>query len=288
MANAPQEINVVPAPSPSAELEAFAEALRAVPGIAEAQSDDLSRYSMLPYCVLAAVFSINARYAAVRNAVRRYRKHYKLPSTREADVLPGEEELTITQFIGHIDEIGAERFAREVLKNEMRTSTTSGILKAQAARDYAQVLQARGIERKPDVLAYADQAELETALRKVHGQSSGISTDYFFMNVGDTTRVKPDRWILGFLAQALGRKVTLAEAYEMFRAVVPLLTEEYPGITPRALDLAVWKALSEKGGAAVKASGSREALERQIAFTEARLVRLRKKLAQVEGDTTPS
>ncbi len=83
--------------------------------------------------------------------------------------------------------------------------------------------------------------ELELDLGRVHGQASGISTDYFLMNVGDTMRVKPDRWVIGFLVRALGHSISQTDAQLLFQEVCPLLKTDYPGITPRALDLAVWE-----------------------------------------------
>jgi hypothetical protein len=270
---------VNPAPS---ELEALAAALRALPEMDGAQERDTHRYPDLPTCVLAAVFSINARYSVVKSTIARYRAYYGLMSNGSRTTGP---EPTVSEFIERIDAVGPAAFASDVLKNRMRTSSRSGILKTEAVRDYAAVLLAHGIELMADVSAYAEVDRLERDLRAVHGQSSGISTHYFFMNTGDTSRVKPDRWVIAFLERSLGRNVSQADAQALFVAVCPLLDNEYPGITPRALDLAVWEALSAARPArsAPDPESRRRRLERQIATTETRLTALRAALAKLES-----
>ena len=132
-----------------------------------------------------------------------------------------------------------------------------------------------------DVLASQDVAKLEQSLRQVHGQRSGISTDYFMMNVGDVNRVKPDRRVIGFLRDALGRTVSQSEAQSLVIAVCPEFTTEYPGITPRALDLAVWEWESNWNDSAPSTLTMRQDLEQRIVATERRLEHLRQRLKQL-------
>lgn len=270
-------------PASPSDIELLAAALRQVPGLSDAVARDKKRYSSLPYCVLAAIFSINARYTTVIAAVRRYRDYYHLPPIGIEDVPPNTPEPTVSDLISQVEAIGADEFASNVLKNRGRTSSKSGILKAQAAYDYAKVLRSYGIEVIADVLACQDLAKLETALRQVHGQASGVSTDYFMMNVGDMNRVKPDRRVIGFLHDALGRTVSQAEAQSLFIEVCPAFTKEYPGMTPRALDLVVWEWKSNWNDAAPSTLSKRQALELRIAATEQRLERLRQRLKQLDS-----
>jgi hypothetical protein len=249
----------------------------------EAVSRDKKRYSNLTSCILAAVFSINARYKVVIATLKRYRAFYDLPPPGVPNGPAGTGEPRVSEFISQVEAQGVEDFAANVLHNRMRTSSKGGVLKAQAALDFARVLQRYGIEEISQVLTCPKLAELELDLRRVHGQSSGISTDYFMMNVGDTHRVKPDRWVIGFLVDTLNRSVSQAEAQLLFKAVCPELATEYPGITPRALDLAVWKWKSNWNDTAAGTGSKRQALERQIAATEQRLERLRRRLKQIDG-----
>jgi len=249
----------------------------------EAVIRDKKRYSNLTSCILAAVFSINARYKVVIATLKRYRAFYDLPPPGVPQVPTGIGEPSVSEFISQIEARGVEDFAANVLHNRMRTSSKGGVLKAQAALDFARVLQCYGIEEISQVLTCPKLADLELALRRVHGQSSGISTDYFMMNVGDTNRVKVDRWVIGFLKDALSRSsVSQAEAQLLFRAVCPELATEYPGITPRALDLAVWEWKSNWNDTAAGTSSKRQSLERQIAAAEQRLERLRRRLKQID------
>jgi len=206
-----------------------------------------------------------------------------LPPVGAPDVPIGTPEPTVSDFISQVESLGVDAFAATVLRNRMRTSSTNGVLKAQAALDYARVLHAYGIETIAQVLSHPKLTEIELDLRRVHGQSSGISTDYFLMNVGDTNRVKPDRWVIGFLAEVLGRSVSQADAQLLFQQVAPLLTTDYPDITPRALDLAVWewKSSWNKTTTPPGAESKRQALERRIAAAERRLQHLRERLKKL-------
>jgi hypothetical protein len=248
----------------------------------EAVSRDKRRYSNLTSCILAAVFSINARYKVVIATLKRYRAFYNLPPLGVPHIDGGPGEPSVSDFISQVEAYGVEEFAANVLGNRMRTSSKGGVLKAQAALDFARVLQRYGIEEISQVLTCPTLAQLELDLRRVHGQASGISTDYFMMNVGDTDRVKPDRWVIGFLVDALHRSVSQAEAQLLFRAVCPELATEYPGITPRALDLAVWEWKSNWSDTSTAAGSERQTLERRIAATELRLERLRRRLKQID------
>lgn len=108
-----------------------------MPGLHEAVERDQKRYSNLAYCILAAVFSINARYTAVLAAVERYRRYYGLPPVGIMDVPDGTPEPPLSMFIAQVEGMGVEAFASDVLHNRMRTSSRNGVLKAQAALDYA-------------------------------------------------------------------------------------------------------------------------------------------------------
>lgn len=77
----------------------------------------------------------------VRDAIDRYRQRYDLPPLRRLDVEARLPEPTVSDFIGHVEAVGVEKFAADVLRNRMRTSSRSGILKAAAALDYTRILR---------------------------------------------------------------------------------------------------------------------------------------------------
>ena len=139
------------APTSLSEIQVLAAALRQVPGLHEAVSRDKKRYSNLTSCILAAVFSINARYKVVIATVERYRAFYDLPPLGVPDVPAGTGEPSVSEFISQIEArgigaLGVEDFATNVLHNRMCTSSKGGVLKAQAALDFARVLRRYGIE----------------------------------------------------------------------------------------------------------------------------------------------
>jgi hypothetical protein len=202
---------------------------------------DEYRYAHVSLCVLDAVFSIGVRYAAIAATVRRYARWASLALSRVGSALPARAaQQPLGAFVAHVADLGPERFAGEVASNRQRTSTRSGILKAEAALRFAQALSAAGVTHFQDVAGAAHEPDLDAALRAIPGQGSGISVAYFFMLAGDDQLVKPDRMILRFLAAALGRNVTIKEAQGLVAQACEILVLEHPHLTPRALDHAIW------------------------------------------------
>ena len=124
--------------------------------------------------------------------------------------------------------------------NRQRTSTTNGVLKAEAVLREARILEDEGVEVPAD-LAGADQERLDHLQGRwstVPGQASGVSWRAFAMLVG-LPEVKPDRMIRRFVAAALGRPretaVGVDEAHNLVMAAAARL-----GVSPRALDHAIW------------------------------------------------
>jgi hypothetical protein len=202
---------------------------------------DEYRYAHLSLCVLDAVFSIGVRYQATAATVRRYARWASLVLTRGGSALPTRAaQQPLGAFVAHVADLGPERFAREVASNRQRTSTRSGILKAEAALRFARALGAAGVTHFQDVAGVAHDPALDAALRAIPGQGSGISVAYFFMLAGDDQLVKPDRMLLRFLAAALARNVTVKEAQDLVAGACEILALEHPHLTPRSLDHAIW------------------------------------------------
>ncbi len=131
--------------------------------------------------------------------------------------------------------------AAEVYKNRQRTSSRGGVLKAEAAYRFACVLRDHGVERFQDLSVVANSAELERDIKAVHGHGSGISLQFFWMLAGTDDLIKPDRMILRFLEQVLGRKVSSQESLSILRTACAVLRADCPGMTPRLLDYKVWE-----------------------------------------------
>jgi hypothetical protein len=202
---------------------------------------DEYRYAHLSLCVLDAVFSIGVRYEGTAAVVRRYAEWANIGLSRQHTELPPiDEQQPIGEFIDHMEERSPERFAAEVVRNRQRTSSRGGILKAEAALRFARTLDTAGIRFLQDVTSAAQDEKLDSVLRAIPGQGSGISVGYFFMLAGDDNLVKPDRMIVRYVGKAVGRTVSVHEAADAVLAACQLLKTDFAALTPRSLDHAIW------------------------------------------------
>ncbi|HEV2778257.1 MAG TPA: hypothetical protein VGX25_02550 [Actinophytocola sp.] len=203
------------------------------------------RWAHLSLCVLDAVFSINARYGGVVRVCHRHAEHAGLtePLLPVADVDQvvgtGRKEPVI-RFVELGHQLGPEHLAGQVLRNRGRTSARGGILKADAAIQYAQILATAAIRRLGDVAALLVSpdtlTEVEAALRTVPGHGRGAHLSYLWMLAGDDQHVKPDRMVLRWLTHHLGRDVDVPEARTLLTQIANHL-----GHTPWELDHAIWR-----------------------------------------------
>jgi len=197
------------------------------------------KYHSLPFCVIDTVFSIGARYASTEKTVARFCDYFQLPRislTRP----PRHEQFTISAFIKLHERFSSEQMAVQVYRNRQRTSTRSGILKAEAALRFAQVLQAFGVETFEDAEKVIGNRAFEQEIAQIPGQRSGISTRYFYMLAGDENYIKPDRMIARFIWSALGQKFSVEDSHALIIQTHQLLSIEFPHLTPRSLDHAIW------------------------------------------------
>jgi len=127
---------------------------------------------------------------------------------------------------------GANGFIHGIAKNRQRTSTLSGILKAEAVLSAAQGIESLGLVTPIEVVRSQDL--VEEVWVKIKGQGSGISFGYFMMLLGQEG-VKPDRMIIRFLEGALSRKVSPDEARKTLAEVAGKLN-----LSQIQLDHAIW------------------------------------------------
>jgi hypothetical protein len=93
-----------------------------------------------------------------------------------------------------------------------------------------------------DLLANPDAlATVEEALRTVPGHGNGARLSYLWMLTGDDQNIKPDRMVLRWSSNHLGRAVSVPEA----RALLPQIANHL-GCTPWELDNAIWRRQSGK------------------------------------------
>jgi hypothetical protein len=202
-------------------------------------------YPHLIMCVLDAIFSINALYdPTVKNVVSRYCSYYKIsrPKINKGEFLPPGDQERISDFVARVKEIGWERMAVTVFQNQQRTSTTNGILKAEAAYRVAVILKKYGVEYFQDVPTIWDNKDFESEFLSIKGQKEGISLSYFWMLSGDENSVKPDRRLVEFLSDALGRKVSSADTTNLVVQAANNLT-----LPPALLDYGIWDFQRKQG-----------------------------------------
>lgn len=207
-------------------------------------------YKSLPLCIVDAVYSIGVRYEGVKNVVDRYCARFNLQRTRTTKSLfsPVHEQESISAFCENTERIGPVNMAEEVYRNRQRTSARNGILKADAVYRFAIVLRKYNIEYLQDMSGAVENIALEKDIRSIPGQASGISLKYFFMLAGSDDIIKPDRMILAFLGEALGRPVSMSEAQDLLSAAAKQLRVNYPNLTPRLLDHEIWKYQRDQRG----------------------------------------
>ena len=209
-----------------------------------ARLSDEYYYDSIPQCIIDAVYSIGANYSSTRNTVIRYcdrkgvTRLYAIPGTPS-------DAHKVENLIDNIDSCTDGLFgADELFENKQKTSTKNGILKAEAVRRFAKTLFDNGIKTIADIReASADDiARIETQIKTIPGQKSGISFSYFLMLSGNEDHMKIDRWLLRFVGEALDipNYSNVGQAYIDLLAVCEELKITYPDLTPRVLDHTIW------------------------------------------------
>jgi hypothetical protein len=219
-------------------------AIAHLPNLAKAELSPSYFYHSLPLCMIDAVFSIGVRYGTVENVIQAWCLA-RDPVWQKYRV-EGLARFTIEDFLEYTAGFGGEALANRFFGgNRQRTSTRSGILKADATILYAKALKSAGISDFDDIRTPEKADKARSAARNVPGHASGISFDYFQMLSGDDNFVKADRMVRRFVANAAGISPwTLIEpvkAGQAVREACALLQAEYPNLTPRLLDHAIWK-----------------------------------------------
>jgi hypothetical protein len=203
---------------------------------------DEYRYASLPLCVVDAVFSIGVRYTSTQKVVSNlceYAGWTRFFASREAR---GAGEYGKGDLNSMFDKFGAEGMAESVFQNRQRTSSRSGILKAEAVLLYCRTLIKAGINDFPD-LDVERREYAEAIILGLPGQSSGIAFDYFMMLAGDDNLIKPDRMVQRYVAHALDLDSVPQprQAAILVRLAAKELRTRGQLWTPLSLDNAIWR-----------------------------------------------
>lgn len=197
------------------------------------------QYAHLALCVVDSVYSLGVRYESVERTVADCCGRLRWEQDRKKAIV----EHSISEFLNILSpyENRWEALADEVFRNRQRTSTRSGILKAEAVYRFAKTLQQFRIETFAHALNFTQRDSLRRAITSIRGQGSGLSFNYFLILAGDTSAVKVDRMVTRFVADALGVRTVSPEACErLIRDAVSILRPEFPRLTPSLLDHAIW------------------------------------------------
>jgi len=206
-------------------------------------------YQSLSLCVIDAVFSIGVRYSCVQNVVSRYCQYFGVRQFRRnrTSAPPScEEQESISSLLERFPNRGCGGMTEEVFKNWQRTSPVNGILKTEAVLEFADVLVKHRIEYFQHIPIAVVNDELEHDIRRIPGQTSGKSLWYFWMLAGEDGFAKPDRHILEFLKDALGRTVSAEQVQALLDVATDYLRFSFPDMTVRLLDNEIWKYQRER------------------------------------------
>lgn len=205
-------------------------------------------YSSMPLCAVDAVFSINARYEAVKNVMINVCNYLGIAEfAKQPHEFPSKEfQLSTTKFLEKLKSKNYDQLADDVYKNHQRTSPRNGILKAEATVKFLKVLQNFKAEYFQDIAKLINDKEFEKAIKEIPGQASGISLKYFFMLAGDDNTIKPDRMIKRFLYNITGTEFGDIQCQEIISSVTEKLNDNHLTtlnnikITPKQLDHIIW------------------------------------------------
>lgn len=222
------------------EIEKIAQFCKDNLDLKNATLGDEYYYSSLPLCVIDSVFSIGVIYTATRNTVIRFCKYFGIEPIYNRERQPLTAQMSITEFIKKYDECGLELMTNEVYRNRQKTSPKNGILKSDAVLRFSQVLQQFGVEYLRDVEKIIGLSEFEEKIKNIPGQKSGISLRYFYMLAGSEDFVKPDRMMERFILSAINKRLSIDETQIAITEAHKTLVPDYPGLTLKTLDHAIW------------------------------------------------
>ena len=198
----------------------------------------------LPICIFDAVFSIGIRYEMARKAWINYSKYFNLAFKEMQNFENGEidnNEHTIDDFIKNFHSFkNVDDFLSQTGVSRHRTSSRNGILKIEAVFQIAEIMKSLGINTVQDFRSYPDRKDLDDKIRNVKGQRSGIMLKYLYMLAGSPDICKPDRHIMYFY-KTYYPDIEQNQIQELMNQTVKCLKPDYPDLTVRMLDNAIWK-----------------------------------------------
>lgn len=189
----------------------------------------------LALCVIDSVQSTGVTYSSVENVVARYRAY-----RREQGGDPNRDG--VAELLATFAELDGPAGWAKKIGNSNRTSTRGGVLKSEAIRDAARVLDREGIRDTDSIRKLAqDGAQLEQVRKAwcaVKGQRSGI-TWHYMLTLAGIPGVKPDRMICRFVADSL--ELSRPGVTPPFALAILTAAAKEMGMSPTNLDHGVWQ-----------------------------------------------
>jgi hypothetical protein len=196
-------------------------------------------YQSLVLNIIDAVFSISVKYESTLKVVERFANHVNI------DVEKG--SYSLNDFDIDFGSYDYETLANNVFKNRQRTSSTNGILKAEAVFRYIKTLLSFNINNKDDLLKHPNKDAIREKIALIPGHRSGIAFAYLLMLSGDTSTFKPDRHMYNFFGNFLGYGVLdESNLRKAFEEQLNIIKNDYPRFTIRTLDSLVWNYMKYK------------------------------------------
>lgn len=197
-------------------------------------------YQSLPFCVIDSIYSIGVRYETVKKTVKNFCEYNNLKVFREdiASIPKKNSQYSVSDFINMFEKTDFDELATSVFKNKQRTSSVSGILKAEAVMQFLRELSNEGINYFQDLENISPNFELK--IKEIKGQKSGISLQYFYMLAGNDQLIKPDRMVIRYIESILEQPISQKDCQIILEKTSLKLEVSGIDISPRALDNAVW------------------------------------------------
>lgn len=222
------------------EIKKIAKYCDEVLDLRHAELSDEYFYQSLPLCIIDAIYSIRARYESTKLVIKRYCDYFGLQRirTNKLDIPPIEVQESVKAFLQKIYNLGINKFTNEIFCNKQKT--VGGILKSEAVFQFALILEKYETSYLQDISQIINDINFDKESRNIPGIGEAV-IPYFFMLSGSENLIKPDRMVLGFLKDILGRGIHPLEAQKNLLEVNNILKSKYPHITPRLLDHTIWK-----------------------------------------------
>jgi hypothetical protein len=118
--------------------------------------------------------------------VKRYCDKKAIAHFRPTEPLPPpttQEPLSV--FVAYGESMGPDAFADRIVENRQRSSPRNGILKADAALQFAKVLRSFNVESLQQLKSLTNSEDLDHRLRAITGMRSGIAVQYFWCRIGE-------------------------------------------------------------------------------------------------------